>query len=151
MMEKVNVVISTDGSCKGNPGPGGYYSILRFGKLTKVICGNSKRTSNNRMELTAVIKATNALKRPCNVTLRCDSKYVLDGIVRLESMEKSNWKKKTGARYENVELWQELSDVIKKGDHSFSCIYVPGHSGDADNEACDKGAKEQAEIARREE
>lgn len=145
---RMNVTISTDGSCKGNPGPGGYYSILRFGKLRKVVCGNSKRTSNNRMELSAVIEATRILKKPCNVTLRTDSEYVINGINEMEIREKNKWKKRTGARYENVDMWQELSNVIKTGSHSIECVYVPGHSGDEDNEECDRGAKEQAELAK---
>ena len=147
-MTRLNVTISTDGACSGNPGPGGYYGVIRFGEKSKTVSGWETRTSNNRMELQAVIESTKALKRPCDITLRTDSEYVINGINELAIRKKNKWEKKTGARYENVDMWQELSDTIEKGGHTFCCIYVPGHSGDADNEMCDKGAKEQVRIAK---
>lgn len=142
-MERMDVIISTDGACSGNPGPGGYAAILRFGQLSKEIVGSDPRTTNNRMELKAVIEAVKVLKKPCNVVIRTDSQYICNGIACAKERSQNGWKTKTGARCANAEMWQELTDLGRTGKHHFQYVYVKGHSGDSDNERCDMLAKQQ--------
>ena len=142
-MERLNVIISTDGSCKGNPGPGGYGAVLRFGEHSKEISGFDPQTTNNRMELTAVIEAVKLLKKPCNVIIRTDSMFVCNGIANAKERSLNGWRTKTGARCANTDLWQELHNLGVKGKHHFQYLWVKGHTGDKDNERCDILAKEQ--------
>lgn len=137
------VVLYTDGACSGNPGPGGYCAILKFGEHEKVISGAEKETTNNRMELSAVIEGLKALTRPCDVTVVSDSKYVCDAINKgwLRSWEKKNWKKADGKLVLNPLLWQELNRLL--GTHKVSFEWIKGHAGHPFNERCDKIAVEE--------
>lgn len=143
---KKNIIVSTDGACSGNPGPGGYAAILRFGEHEKVITGYEPDTTNNKMELMALIEATKALKMPCNILVRTDSKYVYTGIQNAKEWQANGWKTKSGAKCANYELWQMLAEVKEAGDHKFQCLHIAGHSGDEDNERCDKLAREQIRM-----
>lgn len=140
---RTNIIVSTDGACSGNPGPGGYAAILRFGEHEKIITGFNEKTTNNRMELTALIEAAKSLKKPCNILVRTDSKYVCTGIANAKEWEANGWKTKSGARCANHDLWQILAQVKTEGNHRFQYVYVPGHSGDNDNELCDKLARDE--------
>lgn len=145
-MVRMNIVISTDGSCTGNPGPGGYAAILRFGEHVKEVCGHEDKTTNNRMELRAVIEAVKVLKKPCDITIRTDSKYVCTGIANAKEWCQRGWRTKSGARCANHDMWQILHDLGKEGHHHYRYEKVKGHSGDPDNERCDILAKAQAEM-----
>ena len=145
-MERFNIIISTDGACSCNPGPGGYAAVLRFGEHKKEIVGYEPRTTNNKMELRAVIEAAKALKKPSNVVFRVDSKYICTGMANAKEWCKNGWRTKSGAKCANVELWQELFEVGKVGKHKFQALWVKGHDGDADNDRCDFLAKEQIRI-----
>jgi ribonuclease HI len=131
--------IFTDGSCLGNPGNGGWCAILRYGEHEKILSGNEANTTNNRMELTAVIKALEALKEPCEIELYSDSTYVLKGLN--EWLE--NWIKKDFKKVKNVDLWKQYIEASKP--HKIHINWVKGHSGHTENEICDKIAKEEAE------
>lgn len=145
-MERMNIIISTDGACSGNPGPGGYCGILRFGEHEKTVVGYEEKTTNNRMELRAVIEAVKVLKKPCNIVIRTDSMYICNGIACAKERSQNGWRTKTGARCANSDLWQELNDLGKAGKHRFQYLHVDGHSGDKDNEECDRLAKEQIKL-----
>lgn len=135
-MKKVEIY--TDGACSGNPGPGGWGAVLVYNENKKELSGASKSTTNNRMELTAVIEALNALKEPCEVTLTTDSKYVCDAINKgwVYSWKKNNWKKADKKPALNVDLWEELLILLEK--HEVEFIWVKGHSGHKYNERCDE-------------
>ena len=136
------VEIFTDGACSGNPGPGGWGAILRYGKSEKEMSGGEDNTTNNKMELTAVIKALSALKEPCRVRLTTDSKYVCDGMnLGWARQWKSNgWKKADKKPALNIELWDEL---LRLDDyHDITFVWVRGHNGHKENERCDKLAVE---------
>ncbi len=135
-MENVNLY--TDGACSGNPGPGGYCAILQLGEHIKYISGSENPTTNNRMELRAVIEGLNALKRPCCVKVVSDSKYVCDAINSnwLSSWKKKNWKKSNGKPVLNPELWQQLDALLQI--HSVSFEWIKGHAGHPYNEKCDE-------------
>ncbi len=135
-MKKIEIF--TDGSSLGNPGPGGWCALLRYKNHEKIIRGGEENTTNNRMELTAVIEALKALKEPCEIELFADSIYVLKGID--EWLE--NWIKKNFKNVKNVDLWKEFINVSKK--HKININWVKGHSGHKENEICDKIAKEEA-------
>ena len=132
-----HVYLYTDGACSGNPGPGGYCAILQFGGAEKTISGAIKETTNNRMELTAVIEGLKALKRPCFVTVTSDSRYVCDAINQhwLESWVKKGWKKSDGKPVLNPELWQELREQLAV--HRVEFVWIKGHAGHPQNERCD--------------
>ena len=132
-----HVEIYTDGACSGNPGPGGYGAILVYNGREKELCGGEKMTTNNRMELTAVIEALKALKEPCSVTLTTDSKYVSDGITLgwARGWRARGWKKADGKPALNPELWSELLDLLDK--HEVRFVWVKGHAGHPYNERCD--------------
>jgi ribonuclease HI len=136
-MKKIEIF--TDGSCLGNPGNGGWCAILRYGEHEKILSGNEANTTNNRMELTAVIKALEALKEPCEIELYSDSTYVLKGL----NEWLSNWIKKDFKKVKNVDLWKKYIEVSKP--HKIHINWVKGHSGHKENEICDKIAKEEAE------
>ncbi len=136
------VEIFTDGACSGNPGAGGWGVILRCRDVEKELSGSEKETTNNRMEMTAVINALKALKCPCNITLYTDSKYVMDGVNEwLPNWKKNGWKtanKKTAVK--NVDLWQVLDELL--GQHEIRWVWVKGHNGHPENERVDTLARE---------
>lgn len=143
MTEMPTVIIATDGACKGNPGPGGWGAILRFGDRERELSGSDPDTTNNRMELTAAIRALNALKRPCRVTLSTDSSYVKDGITRwVKGWQRNGWRNAAKQPVKNVELWQEL--LLAVAPHQINWQWVKGHAGDPDNERADKLASDAA-------
>jgi len=143
MNEKVFVEMFTDGACSGNPGPGGWGVVLRCKGNEKELCGGEKETTNNRMELTAVISGLKALKFPCKVTITTDSKYVVDGITKgwAESWRANGWRKKDKKPALNPDLWNELLDELSK--HEVSFVWVKGHAGHPENERCDALAVSQ--------
>lgn len=132
------VEIFTDGACSGNPGPGGWGAVLRYEGREKELSGGEKETTNNRMELTAVIEALSALRQPCRVKLVTDSKYVADGILMgwAESWQKNGWKKADKKPALNVDLWERLLALLKI--HSVEIEWVKGHAGHPENERCDQ-------------
>lgn len=132
-----NIEIFTDGACSGNPGPGGWGAILRYNGVEKELSGGEKSTTNNRMELTAVIKSLEALKEPCSVTLTTDSKYVADGINLgwAKSWQKNGWRKSDKKPALNSDLWQRLLELEKE--HTLKIVWVKGHAGHPENERCD--------------
>ena len=133
-----NVEIYTDGACSGNPGVGGWASVLLYEQHKKELYGNDKETTNNRMELTAVIEALKALKRPCNVTLYSDSKYVIDSINIdwVYKWEANNWIKSDRKPALNTDLWKELLTLLEV--HRVKFVWVKGHNGNEYNERCDE-------------
>lgn len=137
-----SVEIFTDGACSGNPGPGGWGAILRFGTAEKELSGGEINTTNNRMELTAVIEGLSALKEPCAVKLTTDSKYVADGVTKgwAESWRKNGWRKADKKPALNPDLWEKLLDLLKI--HQVEICWVKGHAGHIENERCDRLAVE---------
>jgi ribonuclease HI len=132
------VVIYTDGACKGNPGPGGWGVYLRSGSVEKDLCGGEAQTTNNRMELTAVIEALKALKRPCQVLIYMDSEYVRKGITEwLPGWKARGWKTAAKQPVKNVDLWQALDALVGAGGHDIDWRWVKGHAGDPGNERAD--------------
>lgn len=132
------VVIYTDGACKGNPGPGGWGVLMQAGPHTKELFGGERETTNNRMELTAVIEALRALKRPCDVTLFLDSEYVRKGITEwIYGWKAKGWKTSTKQPVKNVELWQALDALVSGAGHRIEWRWVKGHAGDPGNERAD--------------
>ncbi len=142
------VTIYTDGACKGNPGAGGYGTILVYNGYEKELSGGFIETTNNRMELTAAIVGLEALKEPCEVVLYSDSKYLIDSITKewVYSWKKKGWKKSDGSHALNVDLWQKLLNLLDV--HSVSFVWVKGHAGHKYNERCDTLAVEAAEKAK---
>ncbi|TFZ08080.1 ribonuclease HI [Ramlibacter humi] len=142
------VVIYTDGACKGNPGPGGWGVLLRSGATEKELYGGELGTTNNRMELTAVIQGLAALKRPCQVTLYLDSQYVLKGITEwLAGWKAKGWKTAGKTPVKNAELWQRLDALAHQGGHVIDWQWVRGHAGDPGNERADALANMGVEVA----
>lgn len=141
------VEMFTDGACSGNPGAGGYAVILRFKGRERVLSGGSARTTNNRMELTAVIEGFRALRRPCAVTLCTDSKYVADGLGRgwAESWKRRGWRRGDGKPALNPELWDELLTLT--GPHRVRIVWAKGHAGHPENERCDALAVAESKRA----
>ena len=139
-----HIDIYTDGSCRCNPGPGGWGAILVYNGIEKELSGGEEDTTNNRMELTAVIKALQALKEPCEITLTSDSKYVIDAITNgwAESWRTNNWKKADRSKALNPDLWEILLDEIKR--HEITYVWVKGHAGHPYNERCDKMAQNES-------
>lgn len=137
-MKKVNIY--TDGACSGNPGPGGWGAVLVYHGIEKELCGGERETTNNRMELTAVISALSALKEPCEVELCSDSKYVLDALTKgwAESWQKNGWRKADKKPALNADLWQVLLELVQK--HKMTYVWVKGHEGHEYNERCDRMA-----------
>ena len=133
-----NVEIFTDGACSGNPGLGGWGAILRYNEIEKELSGYERETTNNRMELTAVIKALEILKYPCNVTITTDSKYVCDAINQgwAVSWRDNGWRKKDKKPALNPDLWQQLLSLLEK--HNVTFCWVKGHNAHPENERCDK-------------
>lgn len=138
MGNQKHVEIFTDGACSGNPGPGGWGAILRYGEHEKELSGGDSQTTNNRMELTAVIKSLDALKEPCSVTLTTDSQYVVNSVTKgwVYNWARKNWIKEKNTPVPNKELWQQLLPLLKKHDVEF--VWVRGHNGHPENERCDE-------------
>lgn len=142
------VQIYTDGACKGNPGPGGWGAWLKSGATEKELFGGELNTTNNRMELKAVIEGLRALKRPCKVALYLDSQYVRMGITEwIRGWKAKGWRTSTKQPVKNVELWQELDKLVAEGGHQIEWRWVKGHSGDAGNERADMLANKGVERA----
>lgn len=139
------VDIFTDGACSGNPGPGGWGSILRYKGTEKCISGGEAQTTNNRMELTAVIEALKLLKEPCEVTLWTDSKYVADGLGKgwAAGWKKNGWKKADKKPALNPDLWDELLYLYDK--HTVTIRWIKGHASHPENERCDKMAVDESQ------
>ncbi|KGM08027.1 Ribonuclease HI [Methylophaga thiooxydans] len=132
-----HVEIFTDGACSGNPGPGGWGAILRSSGTEKELSGSEKQTTNNRMEMMAVIVALEALKRPCRVTITTDSQYVIKGMTEwLPGWKAKNWKTAAKKPVKNVELWQRLDRAINQ--HEVEWQWVRGHQGHVENERADQ-------------
>ena len=139
------VELFTDGACKGNPGPGGWGVLLRYGTVEKRLYGGTAETTNNRMELQAAIEGLKALNRPCTVCLTTDSVYVRDGITKwLASWKRKNWKTSAGKPVKNQDLWQLLDEQNQR--HEVDWRWIKGHAGHRENEIADelacKGAEE---------
>ena len=136
MMKKVEIF--TDGACSGNPGPGGFGVILKFNGHEKELSGGEKSTTNNRMELTAVITGLSALKEPCEVSLYTDSKYVADGLSKgwAKSWKAKGWKKSDNKPALNPDLWEELLRLCDI--HKVTVVWVKGHASHPENERCDR-------------
>ncbi|MCG8394929.1 MAG: ribonuclease HI [Pseudomonadales bacterium] len=131
-----HVQIFTDGACRGNPGPGGWGAVLRYGSKEKEMYGGEPDTTNNRMELMAAIMALEALTRPCEVELTTDSKYVMDGVTQwMANWKKRGWKTASKQPVKNVDLWQRLDAATQP--HSVTWQWVKGHSGHPENERAD--------------
>lgn len=143
LLEKIT--LSTDGACLGNPGPGGWAALLRFEEKEKMISGGEPDTTNNRMELLAVISGLNALKRPCEVTIVTDSQYVMKAFKEgwLDKWQENGWKTADRKPVKNQELWEELLAAVDR--HTVHWKWVKGHNGHPDNERVDEEARRQAE------
>lgn len=128
----------TDGACSGNPGPGGWGALLRYQGFEKELCGGEAETTNNRMELTAIIKGLSALKEPCEVDLYSDSKYVIDAIQKgwVYRWKANNWMRTNKDPALNVDLWEKLLPLLKK--HQVDFHWIKGHAGHPENERCDR-------------
>ncbi|MBC9130368.1 ribonuclease HI [Frischella sp. Ac48] len=141
MLKKIEIF--TDGSCLGNPGPGGYAAILRYKRTERVITQGYTLTTNNRMELLAAIVALEALKQKCAVTLYSDSQYLRNGILKwIVNWKKNGWKTTNKKAVKNADLWRRLDDVVAH--HQIDWQWVKGHAGHEENERCDILAKEAA-------
>jgi ribonuclease HI len=147
MTELPAVEIFTDGACKGNPGPGGWGAVLRFGDRERELSGGEAPTTNNRMELMAAIEALKALKRPCHVQLTTDSNYVRDGITKwIHGWRRNGWRTADKKPVKNAELWQALLEVCEP--HRIDWHWVRGHAGHPENERADRLACAEAEARR---
>ena len=143
MGDKPTVEIFTDGSCKGNPGPGGWGAVLRWNHEERELSGGDVETTNNRMELLAAIESLNALKKPCKVHLTTDSVYVRDGITKwIHGWKKNGWKTAAKKPVKNADLWQALEDATRR--HNVEWHWVKGHAGHPENERADELASNQA-------
>ena len=137
MTVSVKVVMYTDGACRGNPGPGGWGVVLRFQGKHKTLQGYAAETTNNRMELTAVIEGLKALKRCCEVELFTDSKYVMQGLTEwLANWKRNGWKTAAKKPVKNIDLWQQLEDAVTR--HEIDWNWVKGHAGVEGNELADQ-------------
>ncbi|HEY5017220.1 MAG TPA: ribonuclease HI, partial [Streptosporangiaceae bacterium] len=139
-------VIYTDGACSGNPGPGGWGVVLRYGAVVKELHGGDRATTNNRMELLAAISALEALSRPVSVQLYTDSKYVLDGITKwINGWQRNGWLTSARKPVKNADLWRRLTEAMNR--HDVNWIWVKGHAGDPGNERADALARRGIEEA----
>lgn len=142
------VEIFTDGACKGNPGPGGWGALLRMGQHEKELSGGEPHTTNNRMEMTAVARALQALNEPCEVVVHSDSRYVIDGMTKwIYGWQKKGWLNASKKPVLNEDLWREL--IAAAAPHKITWQWVKGHDGHVENERVDKLACAAAEAARR--
>ncbi len=142
-MKKIEIF--TDGACKGNPGPGGWGAILRYGTAEKEISGGESNTTNNRMEISAVLEALKCLKEPCEVTLYSDSQYVCNAISKgwAKKWKANNWMRTKTEPALNSDLWKEVLELCDK--HKINIVWVRGHAGHPENERCDRLAVAAAE------
>lgn len=142
-MKKIDMF--TDGACSGNPGPGGWGTILRYKGTERELSGGSAATTNNKMELTAVIEGLKALKEPCDITIHSDSKYFIDAIDKgwAEKWQANNWMRNKKEPALNKELWEELLSLLEK--HKVTLVWVKGHSGHPENERCDQLAVNESQ------
>jgi ribonuclease HI len=132
------VIIHTDGACKGNPGPGGWGVLMQAGEHTKELFGGETHTTNNRMELMAVIQALSALKYPCRVEIHLDSEYVRKGITEwVAGWKAKGWRTASKQPVKNADLWQQLDHLVQSGGHDLSWHWVKGHAGHPGNERAD--------------
>lgn len=140
-----SIQLYTDGACKGNPGPGGYGAILRYGDKEKEVSGGDSATTNNRMELMAAIVGLESLTEPCEVTLYSDSKYLVDAVTKrwVYGWQKNGWIKSDKKEAQNIDLWERLLRLLET--HKVTFIWVRGHNGHEYNERCDRLAVAQAE------
>ena len=145
MEAEKTVYIYSDGACKGNPGPGGYGTILVYKNVEKELSGGEAHTTNNRMELMGAIAGLRALQRPCRVVLTSDSKYLTDAINKgwAKSWRAKGWKKGDGKPALNPDLWEELLGLLEK--HQVQVVWIKGHAGHPYNERCDRLAVAQSE------
>jgi ribonuclease HI len=142
------VEIFTDGACKGNPGPGGWGALLRMGRHEKELSGSDPATTNNRMEMTAVIRALEALIEPCEVLLHSDSRYVIDGMTKwIHGWQKKGWISSSRKPVRNEDLWHELIEAAAR--HRITWQWVKGHDGHVENERVDKLASDAASAVGR--
>jgi ribonuclease HI len=139
------VEIFTDGACSGNPGPGGWGAVIRYGKHEKEISGGDPDTTNNRMELSATIQALKILIEPCEVKLHTDSRYVIDGITKwIHGWQRNGWKNASKQPVSNIDLWHDLIEATAR--HQVEWIWVKGHNGHPENERADRLASDAAEA-----
>ena len=139
-MSDREVQIFTDGACSGNPGPGGWAALLRYGDNEKTLSGGESDTTNNRMEMMAVIEALESLKRACTVAIHTDSRYVMDGMTQwIHKWKASGWKTAAKKPVKNADLWQRLDDAASQ--HAIEWHWVKGHSGHPENERVDALAR----------
>ena len=137
------VTLVTDGSCLGNPGPGGWAAILRFGDDKKELWGSERETTNNRMEMTAVIEALSSLKEPCRILVEIDSEYVKNGITKwMDAWKRRGWRTASKQPVKNKDLWQKLDEAVSR--HQVRWEWVKGHAWHADNNRCDELARQAA-------
>ena len=143
-MSKQEVKIYTDGACSGNPGAGGYGIVLQYMEQEKQLSGGASETTNNRMELTAVIEGLKALKRPCKVTLYTDSKYIVDAITKgwVFKWKSNGWMRDKKSPALNSDLWKELLPLLET--HEVEFVWVKGHAGHRENEICDSLAVKES-------
>ena len=144
-----DVEIFTDGACKGNPGPGGWAALLRIGGSERELSGGEPQTTNNRMEMTAALRALEALTRPCRVTLTTDSRYVMDGLTKwIAGWQRNGWRTADRKPVKNADLWQAL--IAAAAPHRIDWRWVKGHAGHDENERVDRLAcAEAAKFGRR--
>lgn len=149
-MDMKKIEVFTDGACQGNPGPGGWGAVLRYNGTEKEISGGEKQTTNNRMELSAVIGALSLLKEPCEITVTSDSKYVCDAITKgwAKSWKRNGWIKGDKKPALNPDLWDKLLSLLEI--HKVNIVWVKGHAGHSENERCDRLAVAAAERAKKE-
>ena len=130
------VIIYTDGACRGNPGPGGWGVLIKYGEISKEFYGGEVSTTNNRMELTAAIEALKKITEPCNIIINTDSKYVLQGIEEwIHNWKKRGWRGANKKPVKNIDLWKKLDEL--RDEHNIKWNWVKGHSGDPGNETAD--------------
>lgn len=130
----------TDGACSGNPGPGGWGVVLRYGRHEKELKGGDPATTNNRMELQAVIEGLSTLKNKCHVTIHTDSKYVMDGVTKyLVNWKAKGWKTTDRKEVKNIDIWKKLDEILPR--HQIDWVWVRGHNGHVDNERADALAR----------
>lgn len=143
-MKKVKIY--TDGACSGNPGPGGYGIVLRYKGIEKEFSGYADNTTNNRMEITAVIEGFKLLKEPCEVTVYSDSAYTLNAFLQgwIENWQQNNWRTANKKPVLNLDLWQELLSIIEQ--HKVTWVKVKGHADNELNNRCDALARKQIEL-----
>ena len=142
-----SVTLITDGSCRGNPGPGGWAAVLRYREHARELSGADPQTTNNRMEMTAVLEGLSALREPCRVTIEIDSEYVKKGVTEwMAGWKRRGWKTASKQPVKNQDLWRRLDEAVAR--HEVKWRWVKGHAGHADNNRCDELAREAAMTAR---